>query len=63
MARRLSSRRNPRARWLMSRTVEFMPSSRALESRRVMALATYSRWVSRVRAVRMNGSSSLVHAA
>ena len=63
MARRDSSRRKPRARWLRSRTVEFIPSNLALVRPRVMAFAIWWRWVSKVTAMRMNGSSSLRHAA
>ena len=37
MASKESSRRNPRARWLMSRTVLFMPSRRAFDSPSTMA--------------------------
>lgn len=45
------------------RTVEFMSSRWAFARPRPIALATYSRWVLTVSAVRMNGSSSLTHAA
>ena len=63
MAMGESSRRKPRARWLMSQTVEFMPSKRAFDRPSATALAMWSRWVSMVSAHRMNGSSSLTHAA